>query len=193
MSIKNCIQLYHQQIEKASDVMAKTVGDLANLLYKMPPDVTIYITGIGKSYHIAKKSIATWQCLNIRTQSLLIQDLAHGDFGILKENDIIIYVSNSGNTTELVNISKYIKENFTVTQISVTNSDTCKLIEHMNYAYNICDFKIQEVDNFNIIPTASSVLFLIFLDLLGLQISEMNNYKINDLKKNHPNGLGKLI
>jgi len=193
MSVKNRLELYHKQIEKASDDMAILISELANLLYKIPPYATIYITGIGKSYHIAKKSIATWQCLNIRTQSLLIQDLTHGDFGILKENDVIIYVSNSGNTTELLDISKYVKDNFNVTQISITNNENCKLNQYMDYAYNICKFKIQEVDNFNIIPTASSVLFLIFLDLLGLQISEINNYQINEFKKNHPNGLGKII
>ena len=72
----------------------------------------IYLTGIGKCGHIAKKCVSTWQSLNITCHYLNVPDLFHGDFGILRDNDIIIYISNSGNTPELVNAAKYIKENF---------------------------------------------------------------------------------
>ena len=55
------------------------------------------------------------------------------------------------------------------------------------------EFEIIEADNNNIVPTVSSVLFLILTDLLGVELSEKNNFKKEDFKKNHPCGLGSQI
>jgi hypothetical protein len=85
----------------------------------------IYLTGIGKCGHICKKSVSTWQSLGISCNYLYIPDLFHGDFGILKNGDIIIYISNSGNTDEIINCSKYIKNNFKITQIGFTINTNC--------------------------------------------------------------------
>ena len=85
----------------------------------------IYLTGVGKCGHICRKSVSTWQSLGLPCYNLSIVDLFHGDFGILnvdkynKEKDIIIYISNSGNTDELVNCCKYVRSRFNVLQICI--------------------------------------------------------------------------
>ena len=188
--LKEKIDIYFNQILKVGETFNKTIQEILTILMN---NNTVFITGIGKSYHLSKKCVATWQSLGINAHTLLPQDLFHGDLGIIKDNDVIIYISNSGNTEELIHVSKYIKDNLNVTQIALTNNLECKFNDTTDYVFNICDFKIQEADKYNIVPSVSSVIFLMFLDLLGITISERNNFTINDFKKNHPSGLGKMI
>ena len=186
------IELYYSQIIKANEDIKINIDNLTSIINSYNYN-SIFITGIGKSYHISKKSVATWQSLQINVHDLLIQDLFHGDLGVLKENDIIIYISNSGNTNELVKASEYIKNNFKVIQISITNNNNCSLKNNMNHSINLCNFKIEEADNFNVVPSVSSVIFMMFLDLLGINLSEKNGFTKEDFKKNHPDGVGKLL
>lgn len=51
---------------------------------------TLFLTGIGKSAHVVRKCCATWQSLGLRVQTLLIQDMFHGDMGVLQPNDLIL-------------------------------------------------------------------------------------------------------
>lgn len=153
---------------------------------------TIYMTGIGKSAYIINKCVATWQSLGIKVYSLLQQDLLHGDLGILQTNDIIIYVSNSGNTEELVNISGYIKNNFNVTQICITNNPSAKIMNNMTRSFVIGNDKIEEADILNLAPSVSSVLFMALLDLIGIQFAEIRGITKQEFKRFHPGGdLGK--
>jgi D-arabinose 5-phosphate isomerase GutQ/beta-phosphoglucomutase-like phosphatase (HAD superfamily)/GTP:adenosylcobinamide-phosphate guanylyltransferase len=156
----------------------------------------IYLTGIGKCGHICKKSVSTWQSVGISCHYINIPDLFHGDFGILKNKDIIIYISNSGNTEELINCAKYIKSKFIkVTQIALTIKNNSKIQEYVNFYYNLTNNHqdILELDSINMAPTVSSVLFLMFLDMLGIYIAESNNLTIEKFKLNHPGGdLGKV-
>ena len=46
----------------------------------------------------------------------------------------------------------------------------------MNHSINLCNFKIEEADNFNVVPSVSSVIFMMFLDLLGINLSEKNGF-----------------
>ena len=62
----------------------------------------------------------------------------------------------------------------------------------MNHFINLCNFKIEEADNFNVVPSVSSVIFMMFLDLLGVYIAENNNITVEKFQLNHPGGvLGK--
>ena len=192
MSISEKIQIYYNQIIKAENDFEKNIKNIGAIINDMSYN-NIYITGIGKSYHIAKKCVATWQSFGMRVNSLLVQDLFHGDLGILRNNDIIFYISNSGNTEELLTVSEYINKKYNITQIGITNNDDSKIKKNMNHSINICNFKIEEADIFNIIPSVSSVLFLMFLDLLGMHLSELNGFTKEQLKKNHPSGIGETI
>jgi arabinose-5-phosphate isomerase len=192
MSIGDKIQIYYNQIKQAEIYFEESIKNIGSVINDLSYN-NIYITGIGKSYHITKKCVATWQSIGIRVNSLLVQDLFHGDLGTLRDNDIIIYISNSGDTEELVTVAGYIKQNFKITQISITNNNDSKLEKYMVHAINICNFKIKEADQFNIIPSVSSVLFLMYLDLLGMYLSELNGFTKEQFKKNHPSGIGKII
>lgn len=151
----------------------------------------IYLTGIGKCGHVCKKSVSTWQSMGISCHYLNLTDLFHGDFGILKENDIVIYISNSGNTQELINCASYIKDKFKVLQIALTINKTNEVSKYVNFSYNISD-NIEEIDKINMAPTMSSVIFMMFLDMLGIYLAEQKDITVEKFQLNHPGGdLGK--
>lgn len=154
----------------------------------------IYLTGIGKCAHVCRKSVSTWRSVGISCHYLNIPDLFHGDFGTLKENDIIIYVSNSGNTDELLKCCQYVKEHFTALQIGLTVKTKCALKELVTFHYSITDDNsIYEIDSINMVPTTTSALFLILLDMLGVKLAEEQDLTVEKFKRHHPGGeLGKV-
>ena len=186
------ISLYLSQIENAKESIEEVIEKLLPFLVGFTN--TIFITGIGKSALIARKTVATWQSLGIRTHSILIQDLFHGDLGILQEGDVIFYISNSGNTHELLCATKYIKDKMKVRQICISNNSLGEISNTVDEHYMICKTKIIEVDSFNCVPTTSSVIFMMFFDLLGISISEKRGMTQEQFKINHPGGdIGKYI
>jgi beta-phosphoglucomutase-like phosphatase (HAD superfamily)/D-arabinose 5-phosphate isomerase GutQ len=147
----------------------------------------IYLAGIGKCAIVARKCVSTWQSLNISCHYLNVPDLFYGDFGILRDNDIIIYISNCGNTPELINATKYIKQNFNVIQIGITINQNSELKEFVNYSFQIADRNVViEIDEYALAPTTSSVILMIALDMIGTNISRLSNQTIEQFKLCHP-------
>ncbi len=173
-------------LHNSMDFILQTIIPLIN-----STNGNVYLTGIGKCGHICKKSVSTWQSLGISCHYINIPDLFHGDFGILKENDIIIYISNSGNTEELVYCAKYIEKYFKICQICFTLKSDGKVKDHVNFYYSISN-NVTEIDSINMAPTTSSIVFMALLDIIGTRISEIKNLTIEKFKLNHPGGdLGK--
>ena len=191
--ITNSFNKYNNGIDILRSRMEKILLEIIPIIKYSKNN--IYLTGIGKCGHICKKSVSTWQSLGISCNYLYIPDLFHGDFGILKNGDIIIYISNSGNTDEIINCSKYIRENFKITQIGFTINNVCIIRDIMDLHYSLLlssDNSIYEIDNINMAPTTSSVIFMILLDMIGTKISEDNGLTVEKFKINHPGGdLGK--
>jgi HAD superfamily hydrolase (TIGR01509 family) len=191
-NIENKIKLYTSQFNYFSQSISNIISLSVPFLKECKG--TIYLCGIGKSNHICNKSVSTWQSLGINTRNVYVQDLNHGDYGMFNDNDIIIYISNSGNTSELVNVSKYIKDTFNIFQISISNNYHSKIANNTNFSFVLGDKKIIEADKINMAPSISSSLFMLLLDLIGITISENNKITINTFKKYHPGGtLGSII
>ena len=186
---ENTINKYSNYINNCKEKFILSIQKIIPLINNYKGN--IYLTGIGKSGHICKKSVSTWQSMGISCHYLNISDTFHGDFGILKNGDIIIYISNSGNIDEMINCIKYIKNNFKITQIGITINDDCKIKDYVNFHFSISN-KVNEIDHINMAPTVSSVIFMIFLDMLGTYLAEINNLSIEKFKLYHPGGeLGK--
>ena len=150
----------------------------------------IFILGVGKSGMIAQKCVSTWNSLGIPAYTNNVTDLFHGDFGKIKDDDVVIHLSNSGNTEELANVSKHLKNNFNVLQIIISNNKNNKIKNFCDYNFEIINGeKINEIDNNNKAPTTSSAIFLIFLDILGIQLRNiMGSFEINMFNNFHPGG-----
>ncbi len=182
---------YISQTVRANDSLKECIHQLVSILRQRGG--TVFLTGLGKSAHIMKKCVATWQSLGLSAHPLLIQDMLHGDIGILKPEDTIIYASNSGNTDELLEVSEYIHKNFTVCQVCVTNNPSALLSKFVDHSINICNFKILEADTLDMAPSISCVMFMMVFDIVGIHLAELNQITKQDFQRNHPGGsLGKI-
>ena len=145
---------------------------------------------MGKSGYICKKSASTWQSLSIKASYIDLPNLPHGDFGIFNDNDILILISNGGNTTEVIDILKYIKYNLKtkINIISIVANKNSEMEKYSNITY-ILD-NIIEADYINMTPSTSSIIFMSLLDAISINIR--NDITKDEFKMYHPSGsLGK--
>jgi arabinose-5-phosphate isomerase len=185
------LQRYSSQLVSAEESLTACIHALVSILRGR--EGCVFLTGIGKSAHSVKKCVATWQSLGLLCHSLLVQDMLHGDIGVLKPGDTIIYISNSGNTEELLAVSSYVRKTFPVCQICITNNPSALLSTTVDHALNLCNFKIREADTLNMAPTVSCVLFMLVLDIVGVHLAEGRDITREDFQRNHPGGaLGKI-
>ncbi len=189
--INNMIQKYISEINKNTTNIQYIINTLSILINNRHHCSHIYLTGMGKSGYICKKSASTWQSLSLPCTYLDMPNLPHGDFGILKEYDMIIFISNSGNTEEIVWILKYLKNQFhkKIMTISIVANQNSAMETYSDFTFQLQN--IQEADNINMTPSISSSLFMMVLDMVGIHCSQ--NITRELFKMNHPAGsLGKI-
>ena len=143
----------------------------------------VILCGVGKSGLIASKIAATLASVGTPSFSLAASEASHGDLGMISKNDILILISNSGQTNELKNIIQYANRNKILLIGIVSKKDSI--------LYKASDIKIliPKVDEAEgIIPTSSTTSQLALGDALA--ISSMNYKKFGklDFKKLHPAG-----
>ena len=151
----------------------------------------VIITGMGKSGHISKKIVATMQSLGIKAYFLHPGEALHGDLGLLTEDDLVIALSNSGETEEILNIIPSI-EKIGSELISILGRPNSSLQE-----YSSCSIilpEIKEVFLESLVPTSSTTSFLVLGDALAVTVAESNGFDKTNFGIFHPNGmLGKKL
>jgi beta-phosphoglucomutase-like phosphatase (HAD superfamily)/D-arabinose 5-phosphate isomerase GutQ len=184
--INNKIDLYVNQISQLRESYTRNVCLMYNILNECKG--MVYILGVGKNMHIANKCVSTWKSYGIKANTINTQDLFHGDFGIFTDSDYIIYISNSGNTVELIDTAKYINHKFNMFQISVSNTINSELSKYTNIELCLSDMPIQEADDINMAPTVSSSVIMMFLDLVGIYYAKEHEYTKERFQLYHPGG-----
>ena len=190
-NINNKLSSYSSQFISNFQNFQKNIYCLSSyILYNKVK--SIYMCGIGKSNYILKKCASSWRSIGINVQVLDCENLFHGEFSLFNDNDLLILASNSGNTMELVNLVEYLNNNFNVMKVIVSNRKTNKLSEICDLNLTIGNEKFIEADIINMVPSVSSMMFLIFFDMVGIYLSEKSGLTVSDFKKYHPSGeLGK--
>ena len=151
----------------------------------------IVVTGIGKSLHIGQKMAATLTSTGTPAVTLHPSEALHGDLGILQPNDVIIALSYSGETEELINVIPIFKR-CGVQIIAMTGVPDSTL-------GSCCDAVIsvqidREACPFNMAPTTSTTATLAVGDALAITILEARGFKRDDFAKLHPGGsIGKTL
>jgi D-arabinose 5-phosphate isomerase GutQ/beta-phosphoglucomutase-like phosphatase (HAD superfamily) len=171
--------------------MEYIINQVTILLKNLDSSNHIYLSGMGKSGYVCKKSASTWQSLSIKCSYIDLPNLPHGDFGIFRDGDIFILVSNSGNTEEIIYILKYLKNNLKkkVTTISIVANCGSEMEKLSDFTYILKN--INEADNINMTPSTSSLIFMALLD--GIAINMKENITKEEFKLCHPAGsLGKI-
>jgi YrbI family 3-deoxy-D-manno-octulosonate 8-phosphate phosphatase len=144
----------------------------------------IYCCGVGKSNNVAQHMVDIMKSINISAHILNCMNAIHGDIGSIKENDVVIFFSNSGNTPEILNIIDHIKVKKCKTILISCNSD--------NMIGNKCDItiilpKVDELEGIiNCIPTNSIICMITYCNIV---VSILSNKINNDIYiSNHPAG-----
>ena len=145
----------------------------------------IVIVGIGKSGNVGAKIAATLTSTGSTAVVLNSVDALHGDVGIVNDGDVILALSYSGESDELLNLLPALKR-FSVKIISLTGNLKSSLAQHSDLALSV---KVpKEACPFNLAPTSSTTATLVLGDALAMAILQARGFKQSDFAKYHPSG-----
>lgn len=145
----------------------------------------IVIIGIGKSGNVGSKIAATLTSTGSTAVVLNSVDALHGDLGIVNDGDVILALSYSGESEELLNLLPALKR-FSVKIISFTGNVKSALARHSDVVLNV---KVpKEACPFNLAPTSSTTAMLVMGDALAMAVLEARGFTQKDFAKYHPSG-----
>ena len=151
----------------------------------------VILTGIGKSAIIAQKITASFNSTGTPAIFMHAADAIHGDLGIIRENDVVICLSKSGNTPEIKVLVPLIKQ-FGNKVIALTSESESYLAKQADYVIN-SNVEKEACPN-NLAPTSSTTAQLVMGDALTVSLLEYRNFTETDFAKYHPGGaLGKRL
>jgi arabinose-5-phosphate isomerase len=145
----------------------------------------VVVIGIGKSGNIGRKIAATLTSTGTTSVTLDSVDALHGDLGIVSDGDVILAMSYSGETEELLNLLPALKR-FSVQLIAMTGAPRSTLGKHSEIILNVRVPK--EACPFNLAPTASTTAMLAMGDALAMAILQARGFTERDFAKHHPAG-----
>ncbi len=143
----------------------------------------VILCGVGKSGLIASKIAATLASVGTPSFSLLASEASHGDLGMISKKDILILISNSGETSELKNIIQYAKRN-KILLIGIVSKKESILYKASDI--KLLTPKVNEAEG--IVPTASTTSQLALGDSLAIASMKYKKFDKMDFKKLHPAG-----
>ena len=146
----------------------------------------VIISGVGKSGIIARKWAATLSSTGTSSFFLDASNASHGDMGQISSNDVVILISNSGQSNELNNIIQYVTRNKNIKLIGITSKKDSLLYKYSNVKFLIP--KIKEAGLENIVPTSSTTAQLALGDAISIACMNNKNFTKFDFKKIHPSG-----
>jgi arabinose-5-phosphate isomerase len=145
----------------------------------------IIVVGIGKSGNIGHKISATLTSTGSTSVLLNPVDALHGDLGIVNDGDILLALSYSGESEELLNLLPALKR-FSVKLVSMTGAPKSALARHSDVVLKV---KVRrEACPFNLAPTASTTAMLVMGDALAMAVLQARGFKQQDFARFHPSG-----
>ena len=151
----------------------------------------LIFTGVGKSGIIAEKLALTMLSTGTKAVFLPPSNALHGDIGIVSEQDVVVLLSKSGESEELLHLIPHLRTRKAKTVAWVLNSasklaQACDLSVTLPFQKELCPFDLA--------PTTSTAIQLIFGDVLSVALMQAKGFSLDDYALNHPAGsLGKKI
>jgi arabinose-5-phosphate isomerase len=190
-------------IERGRRVLAIEARAVADLEHRLGPEFAaacalmlacqgrVVVTGMGKSGHVGNKIAATLASTGTPAFFLHPGEAMHGDIGMITARDVVLALSNSGETDELVAILPVIKR-LDIPLIALTGSRDSTL---GRYASVTLDVSVpQEACSLNLAPTASTTATLAMGDALAVAVLEARGFTEEDFARSHPGGtLGRRL
>ena len=188
-SAKRTLKIESNSINAIAGQLDKSFTTLCEKVYNSKGK--FIIMGVGKSGHIAQKISATLSSTGTASIFIHPTEAAHGDMGLINKKDIVLLISNSGETDEIVNILPSLKRH--AKEIASLTSNNKSTIA------NSSDIKIQlkskkEACPLDLAPTSSTTNALVFGDALSIALLEAKGFTKKDFASSHPAGkLGKKL
>ena len=158
---------------------------VALITYALANRNKLVVVGVGKSGNIGRKIAATFTSTGAPAVLLDSVDALHGDLGILNDGDIVLALSYSGETDELIDLLPAMKR-FSVRVIAITSAPKSTLGQHADVVLNV---KVpKEACPFNMAPTASTTASLVMGDALSMAVLDARGFKKSDFAQRHPSG-----
>jgi|TARA_B100001540_G_scaffold73558_1_gene66501 arabinose-5-phosphate isomerase len=177
-SIRNLVELVDENFETAINLILDSNG-------------RVVVTGIGKSAIIANKIVATLNSTGTPSIFMHAADAIHGDLGIIKKDDVIICISKSGNTPEIMDLVPFLKMTKNPL-IAITGDTNSSLAKNSSVVLN-SHVDIEICPN-NLAPTNSTTAQLVIGDAIAATLVKIKGFTSNDFAKFHPGGsLGKKL
>lgn len=165
-------------LSQALDIMQNTKGK-------------VIITGMGKSGHIGKKIAASLASTGTPSFFVHPAEASHGDLGMLAENDVVIAISNSGESKELVDILNYCKR-FNIPLIAITKNPASSLGKAGDIVLLLPDNG--EASPLGLAPTNSTTATLVLGDILTVGLIQRKGFSKSAFNQRHPGGkLGAIL
>lgn len=163
--------------------------EIINVIYKCKG--RLIFTGIGKSGHISKKISATLSSTGTSSFFMHSTEAFHGDLGMIQSDDIVVAISYSGETEDLLKTIPIIKK-LGCSVIGVSGNDKSTLSKISDYHQLI---KVEkEACPLDLAPTSSATATLVWGDALAISLMSKKDFKPEDFAKSHPGGtLGKRL
>jgi len=172
-------------IPRVDDDFVKAVEDILNC------DGRIILTGMGKSGHIGRKIAATLASTGTPSFFMHPAEAFHGDLGMVTENDIVIAISNSGESSEIVNILPVIRR-IGARIIAMCGRKNSSLGENCDHFINIGVER--EACNLGLAPTSSTTATLAMGDAIAMALMDERKFTSQDFALFHPGGsLGRKL
>jgi len=188
-SAKRTLKIESDSIKGLMSQLNKSFNDLCNAVIKCKGKIVIM--GVGKSGHIAQKISATLSSTG--TPSIFIHptEAAHGDMGLINKKDIVLLISNSGETDEIINILASLKRHAKKI-VSISGNNKSKIAKSADIKIELNSKK--EACPLDLAPTSSTTNVLAFGDALAISLLEAKGFTKNDFAHSHPAGkLGKKL
>lgn len=174
-ALKSVRALLDRSFDDAVDLVVATLAKRGKIV----------VVGIGKSGNIGRKIAATLTSTGSTSVVLNSVDALHGDLGIVNDGDLIVALSYSGESEELLNLLPALKR-FSVKIISLTGSPKSSLARYSDIVLNV---KVpKEACPFNLAPTASTTATLVMGDALAMAVLQARGFKQKDYARHHPAG-----
>lgn len=191
-SARRVIEIEGEALQRIAAGLDQSFLDAVDLLRDtLERKGKVVVVGVGKSENIGLKIAATLNSTGASAVVLDSQNALHGDLGILSDGDIVLALSYSGETEELINLLPFIKR-FEVKVVALTGKADSTLGQLSDI---VLDTSVErEACPLNLAPTSSSTAMLVMGDALAMVLLETRGFTEKDFARFHPGGsLGKAL
>ena len=186
---KQCLEDEAQALLELIPQLDENFDKAVNMIYNCKGK--IIVTGVGKSGHIGAKIAATLSSTGTPAFFINPLDVFHGDLGVMTSDDIVLALSNSGQTDELLRFIPMVLH-MNIPIISMTGNENSLLAKYSNA--HIKGWVKKEACPLNLAPTSSTTAALAMGDALAVALMEVRHFEPRDFAQFHPGGeLGKRL